>query len=317
MQFPKGSGLEFLDRTVRRSLNYYADLLKSDKISQSIFNPTKEIPPLTLPKLDDLRKPVESLLKSLNKTVSQFTAKPERVDYHAVVNSFLPPGAKLLNAQFPAGEIQSADVDSDKRSELIASYRTMEGIRTIVLKKDEVQWFKMAEISTPDYDEVHYRGVADMAGDGKKYLLLGLVSRQRIRTLFAYSMTDGGAKKIFSKNYSKLDLQKSRDTAGAVKDVIAVWNENSPGIYDIELVRWNGIDLERMNSNRYLSSKVVPYYIGQLRQNPNSVADWYNLADSLSRSGDRASALRAVNLGLGHNPDTYLKERFNALKSKL
>jgi hypothetical protein len=175
----------------------------------------------------------------------------------------------------------------------------------------------MAEISTPDYDEVHYRGIADMTGDGKKYLLLGAVSRQWVRTLFAYSMTEGGAKKLFSKNYGKLELQKSRDTSGALKHVIAVWNENAPGVYDIELVRWNGIDLEKMNTNRYISAKVVPYYLGKLRQNPNSAADWYNLADSLSKSGDRASASRAVNLGLGYNPDALLKERFNALKGKL
>lgn len=319
MQFPKGSGLELIEKTVRKSLNYYADALKSDKIAQSIFKPAWSGPTISLPNLDTLRKPVETLFKSFSNAVSQFALKPERIDYHAVVNSFLPPGAKLIKAQYPenAGEIQLADIDNDKRGELIASYRTMDGIRTLVLKKDEVQWYKMAEISTPDYDEVHYRGTADMMGDGKKFLLLGLVSRQRIRTLFAYSMTDGGARKIFSKNYSKLDLQKSRDASGSVKDVIAVWNENAPEIYDIELVRWNGIDLEKMNANRYLSSKVVPYYINRLRQNPNNTADWYNLADSLSRTGDKASALRAVNLGLGHNPEAFLKERFNALRSKL
>ena len=261
MQFPKGSGLEFLDKTVRRSLNYYADILKTDKISQSILNTAKNGPPIALPNLNDLRKPVETFIKSVNNAVSQFTAKPERIDYHAVVNSFLPPGATLLKAQYPenAGEIQSADVDGDKRNELITSYRTAEGIRTLVLKKDEVQWYKMAEISTPDYYEIHYRSLADMTGDGQKHLLLGLVSRQAVRTLFAYSMTDGGAKKIFSKNYSKLELQKNRDASGAVKNVIAVWNENAPGIYDIELVRWNGIDLEKINASRYLSAKVVPY----------------------------------------------------------
>ena len=156
-----------------------------------------------------------------------------------------------------------------------------------------------------------------MTGDGQKHLLLGLVSRQAVRTLFAYSMTDGGAKKIFSKNYGKLELQKNRDASGAVKHVIAVWNENAPGIYDIELVRWNGIDLEKINASRYLSAKVVPYYVERLRQNPNNATDWYKLADILSKSGEKASALRAVNQGLRHNPDAILQERFCALKGKL
>ena len=40
MQLPKGSGLEALDRITRRSLQYYTDLLKSDRFQQGQFFPT-------------------------------------------------------------------------------------------------------------------------------------------------------------------------------------------------------------------------------------------------------------------------------------
>ncbi len=323
MQLPKGSGLEALDRLTRKSLKYYSDLIKSDRLPAirlpEIKIPDIKPPVVRLPSAEDLRKPVESLIKGLNTAVSQFREKPEKVDYHAVVNSFLPPGARLLKPQYPenAGDIQFADLDSDGRSELVTTYTTTDGIRTMVLKKDEVQWYKMAEISNPDFVAVHYRNSADVAGDGKKHLLLGLASRHQKHILFAYALTDDGARKIFSREYNKLEVQKSRTASGSVTDAIAFWDEETAGIYNIDLVHWNGIDLESLNPSRYLANKVVPYYIRTLRENPDDTLSWYNLATSLSGAGDTVKAARAVNLGLRHNPDTQLRNKFDELKNRL
>lgn len=320
MQMPRGSGLEVLDKIVRSSLKYYADTFKTDSFRQYFFNAMKRTPSFELPSLDSLKKPVETLIRGLNSAVAQFTAKPEKVDYTAVVNSFLPPGAKLLKPQYPknSNEIQFADIDGDGRSELVASYRTNEGIKTIILRKDEVQWYKMSEIGNPEFEGIHYRNSAHMAGDGKKYLLLGLTSKLQNRTLFAYSLDDGNARKIFSKKYSKLDLQKTRNTAGAsAKASLALWNEEAPDIYDVELVGWNGFELEQLDNTRYLAGKVVPYYIRKLRQNPDDTVSWYNLANAMSKTGNTANAATAVNLGLERNPDVLLRDRFNTLKSRL
>ena len=325
MQMPKGSGLEVLDKVVRSSLKYYADTFKTDSLKQSIFGSTKrgpvfELPSFELPSLDSLKRPVEALVKGLNNAVAQFTAKPEKTDYYAVVNSFLPPGAKLLKPQYPenANEIQFADLDGDSRNELVASYKTNDGVKTLVLRKDEVQWYKMAEISNPEFEGIHYRNSANVAGDGKMYLLLGLTSKLQNRTIFAYSLDDGNARKIFSRKYSKLDLQKSRSTAGSsAKATLALWNEEAPDIYDIELVNWNGFELEQLDNTRYLAGKVVPYYIRKLKQNSKDAVNWYNLANAMSKSGNTANAATAVDLGLERNPDTQLKDRFNTLKNRL
>ena len=100
----------------------------------------------------------------------------------------------------------------------------------MILKKDEVQWRKFAEISNPEFDTIHYRNSADVAGDGKKYLLLGFVSRLQNRALFAYSLSEAGARKIFSRNYNKLELQKFRTPSGITKSAIAFWDEEAEGI---------------------------------------------------------------------------------------
>ena len=152
MQLPKGSGLEVLEKLARRSIKYYSGILQSDQFKANFLPALRKLPAIEIPSINSLRRPVESIMKGLGSITAQFTAKPDKVDYTALVNSFLPPGARLIKPQYPEGseEIQFADLDGDGRSELVTSYRTGEGIRTLVLKKDAVQWYKMAEISNPE-----------------------------------------------------------------------------------------------------------------------------------------------------------------------
>jgi hypothetical protein len=317
MQLPKGSGLEALDRMVRRSIRYYSNLFSTDRFRQSVMSALRNLPAIELPSLANLKRPVDSIVKTINNAVAQLTSKPATVDYHNIVNSFLPPGARLVKPQYPeqAGEIQFADLDGDGRSELIASCITGDGIRTLVLKKDEVQWYKMAEVSSPGFSGIHYRTCADISGEGKKDLLLGLVSGNQSRTLFAYSVSDGSSRKLFSKKYDKLEmLRSSSRTSG---DAVALWHEEAPGIYGIELVRWNGIDLEQLDRTRYLAAKVLPYYIRKLRQDPGDTASWYNLAGTFMEAGDRVNADRAVRYALELDPDPVMRDRLLELRQKL
>jgi len=320
MQIPRGSGLEVLDKLIRDSLKYYTEAFNKGSSKQKMLFPADKNASFKLPSLDSLRMPVESFIKNLNSVVSQITAKPEKVDYTPVVNSFLPPGAKLIKPQFPenSNEIQFTDLDGDGRNELITSYSASDGLKTLILKKDEIQWYKMAEISNPEFDVIHYRNSASIADDGKKYLLLGLASKSQTRTLFAYCLEDGNTRKMFNKKYNKLELQKSGGTSGTyAKTSLALWNEDAPDIYDIELVHWNGFQLEQLDNTRYLAGKVMPYYIRKLRQNTNDTVSWYNLANIMSKTGDIVNAAKAINLGLERNPDILLRERFNTLKSRL
>lgn len=319
MQTNRGSGLETIDRIVRSSLDFYAGLFSAENIRRNINSITKVLPVIELPALDTFKRPVESLLKGLNDTVTQFTEKPKKINYNAVVYSFLPPGAELIKPQYPenSNEIQFADLDSDGHNELVTSYKTREGIRTLILKKDDLQWFRMAEINNPEFKSMHYRNTANIAGDGRKYLLLGLNSDSQNRTLLAYSLADGNARKIFGRKYNKLELLKSRSTKAHSRDTLALWNEDAPNIYDIETVYWNGVEIMDQDNKRYVADKVVPYYISKLRKNPNDVTSWYNLANMMAKSGNTTNAAEAVKLGLEHNPDAFLTEKFNSLKNRL
>jgi hypothetical protein len=321
MQLPKDSGIEALDRVIRRSMKYYSDAFQSLNTGKSSLHTSNiiDLANLRLPSLDSMRGTVETMIRNLNSSVSQLTGGQGKVNYNAVVGSFLPPGARLLKPKYPenSNEIQFADLDGDKQRELIASYRTAEGLRTLILKKDDVQWYKLAEVSHPDFEAIHYRNSADMTGDGRNLLLLGLESKQHSRTIYGYTLLDGSARKVFSKKYNLLELQKPKGTGTAARNSLALWNEESPGIYDIELTRWNGIDLEKLDGTRYLDGKVKPYYIRKLKQNPNDTASWYNLANAMAQSGDSVNAATAVKLGLERNPDAGLREKFDSLKARL
>lgn len=316
MQIPKGSGLEVIDRVVRNSLKYYSDLYTTSGLNKGSFSL-----PLTFnpPSLSSLRMPFESLAQGLNKVVSQLTGKTERVDYYSIVNSFLEPGANLVKPQYPinSNEIQFADIDDDGRSELITSYRVSNGIKTMILKRDDVQWYKMAEISNPDAEAIHYRNSSKISTDGRNYLILGLTSKLQGRTLNAYSLEDVNGIKIFSKKYDKLELVPIRGTNGAYRTAIAFWNEQAPGVYDIELQSWNGMELSQLDSTRYLSGRVAPYYIHMLKRDPDNAANWYNLANTFLRSGRVGNAAIAAENGLARNPDNQLKEMFTSLQSRM
>jgi hypothetical protein len=317
MQLPKGSGIEALDRMVRRSVRFWSDQFSKDQFRRSMTSALKKLPTIELPSLADLRKPVDNFVKSLNNVVAQLTYKPEKIDYRNIVNSFLPPGAKLIKPQYPeqAGEIQFVDLDGDGRSELVASYITGDGIRTLVLKKDEVQWYKMAEVSSPGYSGIHYRTSADISGEGKKDLLLGLVRDQQGKMLFAYSLSDGSSKKIFSRKYDKLEVLRNSPRVSG--DAVALWHEETPGIHNIELIRWNGIDIEQLDKTRYLASRVLPYYIRKLRQDPSDTAGWYNLAGTFMDAGDRVNAAKAIRYALEFDPDPAMRDRLMELRQKL
>jgi len=329
----RGTGLEPLEKVIRSSLDYYSDTFKYySRFYSDVFNPDRirrnlqhmisNPPAIKLPDLDSIRKPLEEFSRNLNYSLSQLVSRPrETVDYKAVVGTFLPPGAKLLRPQYPenSNEIQFADLDGDGRRELVASYKTNEGIQTLVLKRDSVQWYKIAEINAPEFKTIHYRNSAVVSSDGKPFLLLGMESAPGKRTLFAYSLEGGGdARKIFSKDYSRIDLQKTRgSTTAPGRAYLALWHEVEPDIYDIELINWNGFELEKRDDRRYLANSVIPYYVRKLRNNPDDATSWYNFASCLAKTGNTAHALRAVDLGLARSQDGALSERFNTLRGRL
>lgn len=266
--------------------------------------------------------PLQALFQGLASNLSRAFQKPLREDYNAIVKGFLPANAQLLTPQYPviSGEIQHVDVDGDSIRELIASYKANDEIKTIILKKQNGKWIKAAEAGNPGYDTINYRGVANITGEDRKQLLLGLTSTGRVPTLYGYSLENKGINKLFTQNYHKFEVLRSQgkgqETAGKAR--LAIWNEKDAGIYDIDVLQWNGTQLESSeNIASYYLKSVIPYHARKLGQTPYNPSNWYNLADALKNVGAHKDALIATEVGMNVDKKSEFKERFMALRSEI
>jgi len=265
--------------------------------------------------------PLQTLLKGISSTLSQFTTRTTKEDYSTVVKSFLPANAKLLTPKYPGDsrEIQFADLDGDSYKELIASYRLYDEIKTIILKKQNEHWSKAAEISNLEYDTLSYRGTTDITGVGRKQLLIGLSSGGKASTLFGYSLDNKKINKMFDRCFSRFAvLEQSKDKDAAARAQLAIWNKKDSGAYSIEVLHWNGLQLEPIKKvTPYYSRSVIPYFAQKVKDSPYTASHWYNLADALEKAGANRDALMAVKVGISQDRNSSLTESFLALKNRI
>lgn len=265
--------------------------------------------------------PFETLAKNLSNSFSQLSKVFTGDDYAAEAKKFLPEGVSLLRPRYPYGSeaIRLADVDGDTRGELIASYKEGPEIKTVVMKKKGDGWYKLAEISSKGYDTINYRDIADVTGEGKKHLLLGLAAGGSDPVLHAYPVDVSGSDSLFTKSYQRLEVQKHPEKSNEpAKPQFAVWNKNNKGTYDIELLGWNGFELApRVISPDYYMRKVAPYYAGLIKRSPDSPVHWYGMAEALEKAGVYGDAIAAADIGLSRTSDSALIESFNNLKDRI
>lgn len=275
----------------------------------------------TASKTAPMSNPLQILFKEVSSTLSQITRKNEREDYSAIIREFMPENAELLLPQYPINSqrIQFADIDGDSEDELIASYKVADDINTIILKKQNERWFKKAEINHHDYGILNYRGTADVTGEGRKQLLVGLASKEKEAVLYGYSFENGNANKLFARSYYKFDLiGPARNKKTAPKARLAVWNKSDADRYDIQILEWNETELKSLDNNAsYYYSSVVPYYAKKVRQSPHNARNWYNLADALEKSGLYDDALAALKIGMEQTSASPAVEEFSELKRKV
>ncbi|MDF2523513.1 MAG: hypothetical protein K0R31_1154 [Clostridiales bacterium] len=261
---------------------------------------------------------VQNIMKGITTSLNRLTNSSPKEDYTAVVRPFLPLDAELLIPQYPAksASISRLDIDGDLNDELIASYRQSNEITTLVLKKQEDQWRKIAEIKNPGFDSVNFLGHANITGEGSKQLLLGLKSRDNMGILNGYNINKDGAQGLFSHNYHQLDVLGSSTKEG--KSQLAFWEGVGNDAYRVEVKHWNGSQLEPIdNQSTYYKQKMLPYYGQRVRQSPQNPSNWYNLADALVKAGMNRDGLKAIELGISLKPDETLKEDFIALRKKI
>lgn len=279
-------------------------------------------PKIQIPKGNfHVKNPFQTLFKDLSTGLSQIAKKPVVEDYNTVVRRFVPQGARLLKPQLPFNSqtIDFADIDGDSKSELITSFKHNGQVRTIALKKQNGAWYKLSEIYSPECDSISYRSFADLSGEGKQHLLLGLPSSEKGSTLYGYLLDNGNLNELFSRNYSRFELlnQPQRDKATS-KSQLAFWNKDVSGTYNVDVLDWNGQQLQPIHNDiSYYSQRMVPFCARKVKREPYTPSNWYNLANCLEKAGAYEDALTAIEAGMYVDSDSSFKDDFINLRNKI
>ena len=299
---------------------------KGNRVPLNINIPKIKLPD-SISKILTGANPIESLTRALAPSLSHlkkiaFGDGRTNENYSDIVKKFIPRNAMHLVPQHPqyTEEIHLTDLDGDLSRELITSYKLDNEIRTIILKKQEDMWNKISEINNTGHDILNYRDVVDIAGTGKRYLLLGLSSRGKPSILYGYELENGTAKEVFAHSYSRIEvLHKALDRNIPSKADLIIWNKLNDGTYDIAVHRVNDNNLEQVEEDlsSYYKKKAVPYFVRKTKQAPNLPVNWYNLANALEKAGALRDASTAIAVGMDIDRTSYFKDKFAALKSKI
>lgn len=222
----------------------------SNKIGQKF--PIKPFPPRRPTDVKPLtvKNPFEVLINGLNRQLSGILKKQPLENYDEIVANFIPQGSTILTPKRPSSSqsISFADIDGDSRNELIASFRHVNEVKTIILKKETDNWYKVAEIATPEYESISYRDVVDLTGEGRKQLIIALSSQDKDSVLRGYSLDKDKFNELFAVNCNRLQVLKLPGSDRSTSEVkLAVWKRKENDAYNIELLQWNGSQLEPSN----------------------------------------------------------------------
>jgi hypothetical protein len=262
---------------------------------------------------------LSSTLTNLTASVTRMIQKPPKEDYGRVVKTFISEGSVLQRPENPVGtdDYQIIDLDGGTRNAIAASYKYGNDINAIVLKRHDGRWTRVADIAHSNYDKLNYMGFADVTGEGKKQLLVGLKNKDQHGELHGYALQGSEANKIFTHKYHKFEVLNTSDNRGnPAKPQIAFWNNGDTLLDRIEVKHWNGLELEPVsNPGKYYNRKVLPVYGQRVKQQPQNAANWFKLADALTKAGMYRDALDSVNIGMRLNPVSPSKEDFLELKN--
>jgi len=297
---------------------YNALSLPNKRQVRSRTRPTKK--PRSQGKYVAVQNPLPSLFKNLRLTLMRGLSNPAGTDYNSIVKSFIPADAKILKPRFPAGsrKYQIIDLDGDAHKELIASYKQKGEVTTIILRQQSGNWDKIAEVSQPGYETLHYRSIASLSDEGGKQLLIGLAGNGKTPCLFGYSMENNDLQLLFNKTCHRLELlSRQRGRNGSNARQLAIWERNSTNAYNIDVFQLKNGQLEAVSDiYPYYLENVIPYYARRIKQSPYAASNWYNLAEALIKIKAYQDAQAAIDIGSRLDTDSALREKFEALKGK-
>lgn len=265
--------------------------------------------------------PFESFFKGINRQLTGTKRNQPQENFEEIAKKFIPPEGVLLTPKYPLNSksVGSADLDGDSQNELILSFRSDNEIKTIVLKKENDNWYKAAETGNAGHENVNYREFVDLTGEGRKQLVIAFSSQGRDAELHGYSLEENNLNELFALNYNRLQVLKVPTNDRNKPDVnLAIWKKEDSGAYNVDLLKWNGTELESINdTGKYYSSNVVPYFLRKVKREPDTPQNWYNLADSLIKAGQMRDAQTAIGVGMSYDLSPELRDSFTALKDRI
>lgn len=286
--------------------------------------PNLKIPDINIPNFNlnqihmnnmnfNIRNQLQKAIKNFSSVIGKYTNGTPEEDISSIIKEHIPPNARQV------GPYRLADIDGDSEKELITSYNLNNDYSTFILKKQNGRWVKISDIHEPYQKEINYLGVADLVGEGRKQILIGRKDIEGTNILHGYTLNNGKINKMFSKKYNRIEVVTPFETREiSTKKHIAFWNKNDSNTTDIELMNWNGHELEPVIYSRsYFKNSVLPYYAQKLKQMPRNSTNWYHLAHSLYKSEMYKDCSDAIKIGLRMNPKEDTKAKFMELQESL
>jgi hypothetical protein len=317
---PKDSGLEHiiksLDKLQKANINRVNIQNPFERLNKEEFvsDINSQLKTMQL-QARELTQGIRSALTSL---VSGDGHRNSREDYESVVYSFLPHNATLIRPSFPVGSdaVLVSDINNDNNPEIIFTYRDLDNsLNTCILETENGMWINTMQINSSDAEELHYRNAIDLAGNGTKNLVLGISASDGSKLLQGFSYLNGQADLLFERSYDKLEIINSQ-SQNAPGRQIALWNDDNEGSWDVEVLRWDGIQLEQINPQEYYDRMVIPALVQKARLSPNKPGAFYQLADFLGKAGHNKDARDIINYVLSQSRSEQIKEKFNELSNR-
>jgi hypothetical protein len=164
---------------------------------------------------------------------------------------------------------------------------------------------------------LNYRTAVAIEGTGKKELLIGLKSAKKEPLMAGYSFAGNTINKLFQQNYHRFEIIRSKERSTG-KAALAFWNKKDSDTYDIEIMKWNGLQLEpQKDTSRYYIGNVAPYYVNKINKAPYDPSGWYSLSSTLAKAGYGREALMTADTGIKIDKASAYRDKFENLKKSI
>ncbi|WP_282942139.1 WG repeat-containing protein [Paenibacillus sp. RC67] len=205
------------------------------------------------------------------------------------VTAFLPPGAEL--ATFPNSDnmtvITAADLDGDQVQEIAAVYRLDNEQHLLILKYFDSNWVT-ADVEVVPSLPIGVMMAVPVIDNNRNSLIIGWEEEEAAYRLSVYDWTHSGLRDVVEGaiHFSFIEAADIPGRSGWDGSTeIALWIHDEADAYRVDIMKWDDGDFVTVVDEHPLYyQKIVRYYDGLTRQQPNVALYWYYLADAQLRA---------------------------------